>query len=113
MRISDWSSDVCSSDLAGQDQRGEEEQADHDACRRLVDDRREGHEGQTGPACGDLVDGDTLGLGHEAERREDPNAAEQPEAQIGRASCRESVGQYVWISGDAVALTKKKKTKKE
>src|SRR3546814_20925088 len=32
--------------------------------------------------------------------------------QIGRASCRERVAQYVWIAVDAVSVKKKKKRKK-
>src|SRR6056297_3995208 len=33
--------------------------------------------------------------------------------QIGRASCRERVWQYVWVSAVAVSLKKKKKKKKK
>src|SRR3546814_12880847 len=38
---------------------------------------------------------------------------EPPTFEIGRASCRESVGQYVSISVDAVSLNNKKKKHKQ
>src|SRR3546814_7890115 len=76
MRISDWSSDVCSSDLAG----------------RQVGDRQAGG----GPECG---------RGHARQHRLDPHAlfgklvvqglGHGEDVAIGRASCRERVCQYV------------------
>src|SRR3546814_15422253 len=43
----------------------------------------------------------------------DEDAADLRQLQIGRASCRERVCQYVWISVVAVSLKKKKKLIKE
>src|SRR3546814_2395626 len=68
MRISDWSSDVCSSDLSRQRARGE--------STRL---------------------GAGL-LGERGELRDDPEIGLDPRphaGEIGRASCRERVCQYV------------------
>src|SRR3546814_15609375 len=42
-----------------------------------------------------------------------PSRQAQGSAEIGSASCRERVCQYVWISVVAVSLKKKKTTKKE
>src|SRR3546814_10932841 len=100
MRISDWSSDVCSSDLAGRplgrlgDLEGLEPRRDVDAVvgGRLLRER--------------------LGLGlHDVRQRRITRLVEAQE--IGRASCRERVCQYGWISVGAVARTKKTKTKTE
>src|SRR3546814_13050108 len=99
MRISDWSSDVCSSDLAGH-------------ARHLVPERQLGHRAdplqmlerqvQRHVAAGDGGGaGAAIGLQHVAID------------QIGRASCRERVCQYVWISVVAVSLKKKQKIDKE
>src|SRR3546814_10084359 len=73
MRISDWSSDVCSSDLPPRPGR-----------LRGLD-----VQGRDGGCCipGAPRDGDEAGR---------PAGGEQAgEAKIGRASCRERVGQYV------------------
>src|SRR3546814_17146226 len=101
MRISDWSSDVCSSDLGtnldwvavdhhntghphthiivrGKDERGKDLIIARDYISRGLRER----------AC-ELVD---LDFG--------PRTDTSIE-QIGRASCRERVCQYVWISGAA------------
>src|SRR3546814_15854788 len=104
MRISDWSSDVCSSDLNG---------------------------GQTGgfgagQALGAMAEiADRAGLraiGADAGFRDveinlhDPPLApdrfdqQREPGQIGRASCRERVCQYVWISVVAGYLKKKQNT---
>src|SRR3546814_14870891 len=92
MRISDWSSDVCSSDLT------------------TTVDRIVTLDGDLGGAvAGQSV---TLTLSDEVDcSRGDVIAAADapPEAaaqQIGRASCRERVCQYVWISGVAGSLKK-------
>src|SRR3546814_9953775 len=75
MRISDWSSDVCSSDLMFQ-ARGE---------------RR----------CGDARTGPQVVVSAQAQRKipdqqQSPSVADQLEcSQFGRASCRERVCQYV------------------
>src|SRR3546814_16750103 len=73
MRISDWSSDVCSSDLSGR--------------------------------CRDAADGESRRLRRD---RAAPArlAARRGGDQIGRASCRERVCQYVQISVVAVSLKK-------
>src|SRR3546814_13085310 len=99
MRISDWSSDVCSSDLVGS--AGSDEK-----CRWLLDEA--GVDAAVNyKTCGDLEaavaehcpDGidvyfENVGGDH---------------LEIGRASCRERVCQYVSISVVAVPLTKNRK----
>src|SRR3546814_20817510 len=91
MRISDWSSDVCSSDLLRRRQQLILAEGGHQRLARGV---------MTGiaAAVGDrLLDGSQI-------------AAPQPVVvieEIGRASCRESVCQYVSISVVAVTLKKK------
>src|SRR3546814_14070410 len=103
MRISDWSSDVCSSDLIAQ-------------LHRLAERIGAGKTraiGLAGFSEDDrLVLVDQIGIdGEGAERRlvagirEEINAAYR--LQIGRASCRERVCQYVSISVVAVSLKKK------
>src|SRR3546814_20017126 len=85
MRISDWSSDVCSSDLATNE-------AGRQPCG-LVGGKDFLHHGQPGQA----------GIGDQQR----PLPAEVPAGlQIGRASCRERVCQYVSISVVAVSLKK-------
>src|SRR3546814_6877950 len=80
MRISDWSSDVCSSDLAAADRRS----ADADSlarCRRLLPDLlRHG--------CLARHQRDLRRLRAVARPRRQPE-------QIGSASCRERVCKYV------------------
>src|SRR3546814_2941625 len=88
MRISDWSSDVCSSDLADPGHAGHSPPQDHDACSRgssaFLDAAQDGD---------DLaVDGD---LGGVELHRLKPGVRRQQRDQIGRASCRERVCQYV------------------
>src|SRR3546814_12978054 len=87
MRISDWSSDVCSSDLA-------------DALfltdlGEFPGDFRGG---------GGVVDEDRA-LAHPGEGA----VVAEDDAEIGRAACRERVCQYVEISVVAVSLKKKHK----
>src|SRR3546814_20570291 len=103
MRISDWSSDVCSSDLGARNNletilASVQELATGTAepqaeGRKLVIERFE----LTNARAPLLVP--QLG-----EKR----AVRMPE--IGRTSCRESVCQYVWISVVAVPLKKNKNT---
>src|SRR3546814_14002366 len=97
MRISDWSSDVCSSDLAGADP----------VVRSLVvlafdrpdsrlDAKREGADLAVVDAV--LVAGEAADLCHDKSPsclRKPPRAASMAVDQIGRASCRERVCQYV------------------
>src|SRR3546814_13423036 len=105
MRISDWSSDVCSSDLiemrdlrrAGAlEQRGEIDRPGADRGHRLIFLHVLDVEGiKTRRQAIDQLSGVRPGM-------------DGPE--IGRASCRESVCQYVSISVGAVSLKKKQKT---
>src|SRR3546814_13602791 len=104
MRISDWSSDVCSSDLAADREDRLDARvpalAGRAAGRVALDDE-------------DLA---LLGVGRLAVRElaGQTAAAEQTLAgagqESGRASCRERVCQYVSISVVAVALQKKNET---
>src|SRR3546814_3603989 len=80
LRISDWSSDVCSSDLQQRYDRREESRVfgDVDVERRVDEEQhREGEYGKAG----------------EHRRRHSPFGTER--TQIGSASCRERVCQYV------------------
>src|SRR3546814_1414419 len=91
MRISDWSSDVCSSDLGGQC----DEATDRIFDPRLVEplQRRIGVEQRLGRREGLRRDGDERVLGAEfGEHFVERGAVDVP---IGRASCRERVCQYV------------------
>src|SRR3546814_3642014 len=109
MRISDWSSDVCSSDLEIRQEilmaekanirtgyRTDEKQAmRHTVARELRPEHLlENVEGQI-VIIDDCTDG-TIAAPHD---------------EIGRATCRERVCQYVEISGVAVSLKKKKNTR--
>src|SRR3546814_15672646 len=103
MRISDWSSDVCSSDLdrnVRSGRRGILAGLLQDAARRAQAGRRRRDSGHH----------------HQPEdlRRIPQQARLHPEVQfpgriveMGRASCRERVWQYVKISVFAETLTKK------
>src|SRR3546814_15486672 len=110
MRISDWSSDVCSSDLFA----GEGEEAVRRRAAPLRIARREMvADVAVGKAAKDRVGqrvkrdiGIAMALKSMTMRDFYP-----ADPQIGRTSCRERVGQYVYISVVAVALKKKiKKT---
>src|SRR3546814_19653465 len=110
MRISDWSSDVCSSDLHEGRREAHFELVDpphHRAACDLavleanVDARRQGGRWEV------------VGI----DVRDDPNGPKPPDGersvgQIGRASCRERVGQYVMISVVAVSIKNKNKIMK-
>src|SRR3546814_16732882 len=97
MRISDWSSDVCSSDLRCEPDRGT---FGHDEQRDRGEDRA-GEE--IGAAAAEATEPGAVA--HMADDRLD----EQPgQRQIGRASGRETVCQYVEISVVAVSLKKTK-----
>src|SRR3546814_20150366 len=99
MRISDWSSDVCSSDLSEGLHRGDVE-VDRPA---------------TNPVSVGVADDDPTVARQEwpEEDERGPHLhrrlARDEQPQIGRASGRERVCQYVSISVVAVSLKKKKK----
>src|SRR3546814_12375130 len=101
MRISDWSSDVCSSDLA-------------EIVRAVAPAGGPDPPGQR-QAGGDPTPLREIGLHHRQapfdQCRVEGGIAHQVLAgEIGRASCRERVGQYVEISVVAVSI-KQKNTK--
>src|SRR3546814_12906564 len=108
MRISDWSSDVCSSDLERAGLRADADDvaiadlADRAAAERLgADVDRAGHLARCArhPAIGDQSHAKSAVLEH-AERRGElvqfghSVCARALEAEIGRASCRDRVCQY-------------------
>src|SRR3546814_11216488 len=106
MRISDWSSDVCSSDLRGHVEEDIKEEVGGEAERQQAGELVARPEG----------DGEAIAQQQEVKAQQG-EAADQPEflgqhgkdevglflgqevelAQIGRASCRERVCQYVVI----------------
>src|SRR3546814_14631809 len=100
LRISDWSSDVCSSDLAG----GERERSTSGRCprppRRLRARPRRQFPGRVGEIGG-----------HRRRARSGPVDRRTTRREIGRASCRGRVCQYGLISVVAV-YSKKNKTHK-
>src|SRR3546814_4028384 len=112
MRISDWSSDVCSSDLMARSDEG--------ACMFLVD--------LPNPAIRtvrviDTIDSSMPGGHAEVDTVDLRVPADQmlgasgegfsyAQIQIGRAACRERVGQYGEILVGSELLKKKKKVKK-
>src|SRR3546814_14246934 len=118
MRISDWSSDVCSSDLDGRcgEHGGHVAAGDTgDASYNHVGTagardrqgrgrRRHGEEEAGGLFL--MSDGDVI---YKTDALIAEDIEQYLEVQIGRASCRERVCQYVWNSVVAVALTKKTK----
>src|SRR3546814_17287932 len=105
MRISDWSSDVCSSDLAAlgpQDKGG----ADHGADQKGIGERQrrpvvqlpdqraaDGREPRLGKAL--IGGGDARHMTEILHRDRTEIAAEEADKEIGRASCRDRVCQYV------------------
>src|SRR3546814_13875018 len=106
MRISDWSSDVCSSDLPGRystlvamglnDRISSVRAVSRDA---RVDDNR------YAPDPDAVYDNRRRG----GERLYQANVTSSRAVEIGSAACRERVCQYVWISVVAVSLKKKKR----
>src|SRR3546814_17379629 len=87
MRISDWSSDVCSSDLL---------------------EVRAAAGGTVSEAGG--TDEDALGISIVIDHGHGVTSTYGHLSEIGRASCRERVCQYVSISVVAVSLNKKTQT---
>src|SRR3546814_18399210 len=108
MRISDWSSDVCSSDL-GEGAMGADGNTGSSAggvTGMFVDiDSDVGGVGAGLPATGAAGVLGAAGAGV-ADGTPSPNTSWT--VQIGRASCRESVWQYVWFLVGVVSLKKKK-----
>src|SRR3546814_14062152 len=109
MRISDWSSDVCSSDLhtvfttratgslAGSQIR-------HDAWR---------HEPDHALGERDVESASLSGCSPPVQRRQNGHGSITPrQHEIGRASCRERVCPYVEILVVSVSLKKKKDNRK-
>src|SRR3546814_19754472 len=97
MRISDWSSDVCSSDLSDPD--------DPDAFegRVVVFDGPEDYHARIEDPALDIAERTILVI-----RGAGPVGYPGGAEEIGRASCRERVWQYVSIAVVAVTLKKKK-----
>src|SRR3546814_1577992 len=81
MRISDWSSDVCSSDLAPLPHAGE------GGAQRRVRARRSRHR--------KAAKGDRVRHASAVTALDMPPSAPRLRGEIGRASCRERVCQYV------------------
>src|SRR3546814_13631064 len=101
MRISDWSSDVCSSDLVEvvAETAARQPRTRYPDLEQIADRRRRADDavGLIVTAIGRAqLDLDRVGqpLGHVFDRAADRVAAVE-RAQIGRASCRERVCQYV------------------
>src|SRR3546814_11522262 len=114
MRISDWSSDVCSSDLAPAIDMATGLRVFHLQCCECH---------RFGALIGNVGAVLTLSVGKRSHNRshilgqiQANQGADRDQltrqivtfSEIGRASCRERVCQYVKISVVAVALTKKK-----
>src|SRR3546814_14981586 len=104
MRISDWSSDVCSSDLLDDEskawltERGYDKMYGARPMSRLIQEKIKQ------PLAEELLFGKLLHGGEVDVTVKDGQLAFQ---QIGRASCRERVCQYVSISVVAVSLKQK------
>src|SRR3546814_20684343 len=98
MRISDWSSDVCSSDLVAL--------AD-DFLHRLH--LREAHVAgaQATAEVDAAAEADHQLRDEEGDDRQGHEQPHRADVEIGRASCRERVLQYVYISVVAVSLQQK------
>src|SRR3546814_17092714 len=106
MRISDWSSDVCSSDLLPVEERAGDGLEPHPAERRR--DRGRGLAGH--PVVVEHVGGELVVVQVDRAGGQVGAAAHRgPGGQIGRASCRDRVGQSVKLSVVAESLTKQNK----
>src|SRR3546814_15620466 len=111
MRISDWSSDVCSSDLQVGEDHGSATRfagATYRHRRAVADLHLAGDDDRVTRA--QSLDDLHLAGAPLAERDRGPHrlAVAQPEDEIGQASCRERVCQYGSISVVAVSLKQKK-----
>src|SRR3546814_19187691 len=96
MRISDWSSDVCSSDLKNEIAEKAKAQAAYEQAQAVNDHNAKEME--------KLKAAEKLARQLVAEAQERARIRE-----IGRASCRERECQYVWITVVAVSFKKEKK----
>src|SRR3546814_19202322 len=113
MRISDWSSDVCSSDLAVLFNllEGPIFLFAGKGCRTVhvdVVDRIHDHAFEA--ISDDALKLDTVASQFLFGLLEQVVGLGLLELEIGRASCRERVCQYVWIEVAAVSLQKKRET---
>src|SRR3546814_19742314 len=114
MRISDWSSDVCSSDLPGAGHRAHGLGVASGLGR--VGELRAAEEGEPPrPDRAGSRRADGLPGTQHVPRPHEPAypGGRVRSAEIGRAPCRESVCKYVSISVVAVPLKKTKRTIKE
>src|SRR3546814_11940349 len=115
MRISDWSSDVCSSDLMHRVRC--EVPGEDPARRRGIDGSRVSACVQpsalialgTGPQTKAIEANEALGVLLVVRAAIVLERRQRRVEQIGRASCRERVCQYVWSPVDDRSLNKKKK----
>src|SRR3546814_17266967 len=104
MRISDWSSDVCSSDLLGVSPQFVLQHLARRIARQFVEDAEPFGGFLPGNSrCGEMV---AQFVERQRRARHQHNAGAHD--QIGRASCRDRVCQYVSISVVAVSLKKNK-----
>src|SRR3546814_15784415 len=108
MRISDWSSDVCSSDLhAG---RGDRRRHWHGDWRPDFAGRRSRRRDADLPRQDDdPIVADVTDQAQDLQLQLAQIQAAQQMLQIGKASCRERRCQYVEISVVAVSIKKKKR----
>src|SRR3546814_12527493 len=124
MRISDWSSDVCSSDLTSQpdhlDRRtlqlcpspGECEGPHSLISSLLVSILMAGSTPAIVPSASSTDEATTLEIKNTCLEAVNGDEAAEISCTIGRASCRERVCQYVSISGVGVSIKKKKEKKR-
>src|SRR3546814_13519921 len=98
MRSSDWSSDVCSSELRARLAKAERRAADNASWKDLVEAERARRLS--------TIDADSKAIEAQAVADEKAQAAEQQRQQqeIGRASGREREWQYVYSPVVAVSL---------
>src|SRR3546814_3730011 len=104
MRISDWSSDVCSSDLLAKENQRIEEELSQELMHELS--ARDGFDVPPSPDLhaseGDAMNIENDGIEDEDDSDEDEEveapktrSKKKPSSKNGRASCRERVCQYV------------------
>src|SRR3546814_18225515 len=109
MRISEWSSDVCSSDLAwGIANRVVEPAALRPAALEVAS--RLARQPRASVTATKALMKRALAVADQMDCEGREFAARLASPEIGRASCRDRVWQYVYISVVAVSYKKKKKT---